>query len=279
MPTLVTLNIRRFAGNTGAFSEEVDLDTLTPKARALAEAIHASSGHAPIGVLCATGRAKGDSPNFRLKYGTGPEADAMARQPVTVVIKPTLLRADSVTPPEEWLERQAHGLDHDVYPIAGSLDPLIRLPGRVPSADAARDDRCLTLAAVRDYLGDVHGLLLSADGWSLLWKAGHLPAPRHYALGGRMPLWHVDDIDAYARRPYERWTVSQVADHLGYQGSSAAGSARKQMSRWGIHPVGRDRGRGGESLYAADQVQAAHAARPGRGRHGAPRGRGGTFTP
>jgi hypothetical protein len=276
MPTLVTLNIRRATGDTAAFPEQVDLDTLTPKARALAEAIHASAGHRPIGILCATGKTKGDNPNFRRHYGAGPEADALATQPVTVVIRPTALRADSVTPPEEWLEREAHSLAFDVYPIAGSRDSLTTLDQRVPSADAAKEDRCLPLDTVRPYLADTHGLVMSPTGWSLLWKVGHLPEPRHYALNGRLPLWHVDDIDAYAGRDFERWTISQVAEHLGYTGASATGTARKQLSRWGLVAVGRAPGRGGESLYAADQVQAAHAARPGKGRHGAVR-EGGRF--
>lgn len=276
MPTTVTLNIRRTVGDTPAFAEQVDLDTLTPKARALAEAINASTGHQAIGILCATPLTKGDNPNHRYLHGTGPEATAIAEQPATTVVRPTLLRADSVTPPEEWLERQAHGLGLDVYPVAGSRDSLRTLDDRVPSADAAREDRCLLLDGVRPYLADRHGLVMSPGGWSLLWKAGHLPQPRHHAVGGRFPMWHADDVDAYARRDYERWTVTQVAGHLGYTGPSAAGSARKQLSRWELTPVGRAPGRGGESLYAADQVQAAHAARPGKGRHGATR-QGGRF--
>jgi hypothetical protein len=145
-------------------------------------------------------------------------------------------------------------------------------------ADAACDDRCLPLDTVRAYLADTHQLVMSPSGWNLLWKIGHLPEPRHYVLNGRLPLWHADDIDAYARRPYDRWTISQVADHLGYQGASATGTARKAMSRWGLSAVGRAPGRGGESLYAADQVQAVHAARPGKGRHGAARSESGRFT-
>ncbi|MFD1277988.1 hypothetical protein ACFQ51_56570 [Streptomyces kaempferi] len=115
------------------------------------------------------------------------------------------------------------------------------------------------------------GIVLTNDAWIMLQKAGNAPEPRHYALGGRMPLWHVDDVDAYASRDYERWTVTRVAELLGFTGSSAAGSARKQLSRWGLSAVGRAPGRGGESLFAADQVQAAQAARPGRGRHAASR--------
>lgn len=69
----------------------------------------------------------------------------------------------------------------------------------------------------------------------------------------------------------ELWTVSMVAEYLGYSGPSAAGSARKQLSRWGIVSQGREAGRGGQSEYLASEVQAAHAARPGRGRWAASR--------
>ncbi|MEU8718447.1 hypothetical protein [Streptomyces sp. NPDC048663] len=76
----------------------------------------------------------------------------------------------------------------------------------------------------------------------------------------------------------ELWTVSVVAAYLGFTGKSATGSARKQLSRWGIAATSREPGRNGESLYLAAQVRAAHEARPGRGRHGAARSEGGRFT-
>lgn len=82
-----------------------------------------------------------------------------------------------------------------------------------------------------------------------------------------------DDIEAFGAieidgwgGPEELWTVSEVAKYLGYSGDSANGSARKQLSRWGLKPEGRQPGRGGESLFAADQVRDAHENRPGRGR-------------
>ncbi|MFF3420097.1 hypothetical protein ACFYW9_36345 [Streptomyces sp. NPDC002698] len=76
----------------------------------------------------------------------------------------------------------------------------------------------------------------------------------------------------------ELWTVSAVAAYLGFTGESAAGSARRQLSRWGIAAKGREPGRGGQSLHLASQVRAANEARPGRGRHGARRTEGGRFT-
>ncbi|MFJ8159013.1 hypothetical protein [Streptomyces sp. NPDC094468] len=76
----------------------------------------------------------------------------------------------------------------------------------------------------------------------------------------------------------ELWTVSVVAAYLGFTGKSATGSARKQLSRWGIAAASREPGRSGESLYLAAQVRAAHEGRPSPGRRGAARGEGGRFT-
>lgn len=272
--TVVSLRIRKSSGPA-----EVDLDILTPKARALAEAIHASTGHQPLGVLCDTGRTKGDNPNHTYLHGTGPKADEIGSQPdLRFVTNLEPLPRDAVTSPEEWLEYNARQLPYDAWPIAGARSRMEPLEERVPSAEAARNDRCLTRDQALRYLADHSDqtVIIGNDAWIALQKAGNAPTPRHYALGGRMPLWHVDDLDAYVGRDFERWTVSQVADHLGYTGASATGSARKQMSRWGLAAVGRAPGRGGEALYAADQVHALHAARPGKGRRGAAR-EGGRF--
>lgn len=76
------LRLRDSSHPDSAFAD-VDLDTLTPKARALAKAVHSSSGHQLLRVLCDTGRLKGDGPHFRENYGTGPDADAPAAEPDT----------------------------------------------------------------------------------------------------------------------------------------------------------------------------------------------------
>jgi hypothetical protein len=60
------------------------------------------------------------------------------------------------------------------------------------------------------------------------------------------------------------WTIVQVAKLLGVK----PGSARGTLSRWGIRAAERtvdDHGRA-HSLYDPDEVRAAHAQRPGRGR-------------
>ncbi|MDX3329684.1 hypothetical protein PV405_34380 [Streptomyces sp. ME02-6979-3A] len=267
--TTVKLHLRK-----GGPLEEVDLDILTPKARALAEAIHANPGHQPIGVVCATGQTKGDNPNFRLIHGDGPEADALAAEPHVVTIRNFgLIPADSPTTAADWLEREASALPLDAYPIAGVKSRVGPATNRVPSADAAATDRYLTRDGVLTWMRDA-GQPMSVQAWATLRGTGFLPEPDRYVLS--KPQWKPETIDTLLGRDRELWPVSQVAAFLGFEGPSASGSARKQLSRWGFTAEGRAPGRGGESLFAADQVQAAHAHRPGRGRHGAAR-TGGKF--
>ncbi|MGP3737965.1 hypothetical protein ACTWJ9_33180 (plasmid) [Streptomyces sp. GDS52] len=259
MTSIVKLHLRK-----GGQLEEVDLDTLTPKARALAEAIHACPGHQPIGVVCATGQTKGDNPSFRLIHGHTPEADGLAAEPHLVTIRNFgLIPADSPTPAEEWLEREAGALPLDAYPVAGVTSSVGQATARVPSADLAAADRYLTRDAVLAYMRDA-GQPMDVKAWDTLRGTGHLPEPDRYVL--RRPQWRPETIDAYLARDRELWPLSRVAEVLGYSGQSATGSARKQLSRWGITAAGRAPGRGGESLYAADQVEAARTHRPGRGR-------------
>ncbi|WP_438289605.1 hypothetical protein [Streptomyces sp. HUAS TT7] len=104
---------------------------------------------------------------------------------------------------------------------------------------------------------------MSLTGWDTLKDTGALPTPDRYVDG--RPQWHPDTLARYAGRRRELRPVSRVAEYLGYTGSSATGTTRKQLSRWGLLPEGRGPGRGGESLYAADQITAAHTHRPGRG--------------
>jgi hypothetical protein len=58
------------------------------------------------------------------------------------------------------------------------------------------------------------------------------------------------------------WTLAEVSAHIG---AGSPGSARRALSRWGVAPIGRLPGRAGQSLYDRGQVEAARAARPGRG--------------
>lgn len=57
-------------------------------------------------------------------------------------------------------------------------------------------------------------------------------------------------------------TATEAADLLGVASGRVA---RQTLARWGVRPVGRAPGRGGESLYPRDVVEDALARRPGQG--------------
>lgn len=57
-------------------------------------------------------------------------------------------------------------------------------------------------------------------------------------------------------------TATEAAALMGV---SSGPSARRTLTRWGVRPVGRAPGRGGESLYDRGEVERAIANRPGRG--------------
>ncbi|MEU9470461.1 hypothetical protein AB0D78_28355 [Streptomyces avermitilis] len=248
-----------------AFSETVELDDLTPRARALAEAIHACPGHQPLDIVLRTGRLKGDSPNFTYIWG---DNAAKAAEPEQVTVRNwSVMRADSPMSAVEWLEREARTIPLSAYPVG----PVGGEP--VPSMEAGAGDQYLTRDSILDYMRN-RGYPMDVKAWDTLRGTGHLPEPGRYVCG--RPQWKPEAIDAYVNRDPELWPISRVAEFLGYEGQSATGSARKQLYRWGFTPAGRAPGRGGESLYAADQIQAAQSARPGKGRRGADR-EGGKF--
>lgn len=273
MPTLIDINVRNDARTLGddgaprtirAHSEQVDLDKLTPRARALAEAI-TTTPHRPSAVVIETRRpAPPVRPEVLAAYGdaalgrTGPDG---ARQGTLTL---TWLRADDPRTAATWLEERVQALPEGWYPVAAAVRPGdLHRPARVPSADDAAADRYLTRDQFIARLAQA-GQPIGVQGWDTLRGTGHFPAPDFYTLDGK-PLWLPETIDGYVARGHETWGVARVAEYLGFTGPSATGSARRQLSRWGIAPHGRGPGRGGESLYAADQVIAAHTHRPGSG--------------
>lgn len=60
----------------------------------------------------------------------------------------------------------------------------------------------------------------------------------------------------------ETWGLDQAIAHIG---ASSPNSARKALARWGVQAVGREPGRGGQSLYSKTDVVYAYAVRPGQG--------------
>ncbi|MFJ6215071.1 hypothetical protein ACIQGZ_17305 [Streptomyces sp. NPDC092296] len=273
MATFVTLHVRHDAyktsprGDSGAMRrdlvlagpDEVDLDTLTPRARALAEALADARTTpylaSPMSIVLESTRTVREIQPRWEAYFTEEEASQPARETRTV----NSLSAASEIGVTQWLEQVAHGLPLDRYPISAVG------AGRVPSWRAGAADRYLTPETVLRYLR-ARGCPVDPTLWDRLRGTGHFPAPDRYVCG--LPQWLPASLDAYATRPRDLWTVSRIAEYLGYGGEpkSAASSARRWMHRCGLIAEGRSPGRGGESLFPADQVVAAHIHRPKRGR-------------
>ncbi|MEV3999091.1 hypothetical protein ACFYPK_27965 [Streptomyces halstedii] len=241
--------------------EPIDLLDLTPRARTLAEAIHQAQQHpgpmGPAEIMLQCDRTTAEvyprQEDEARAYGPREREHERARRHFVR----SVLRSASEMSGAEYLEREARSWPMDWY-IVGvrGLDP-------VPSFEAGRTDRVYTHDTAREALG------LTLRAWDLLTHAKHLPSPDRWAHG--RPHWYPATIDAYRTREVELWPVSKIAERLGYEGKSSANAARAQLGRWGLLAMGRETGRSGESLYAADQVEALQAHRPGRGRRGAAR--------
>ncbi|MFI9463742.1 hypothetical protein [Streptomyces xiamenensis] len=250
--TTVTIHLRE-----GGAPDTVNLDDLTPRARALAEAL--AQGSLDIWVE-SEAPLRDRVPDWEQWY-TPERAEQPERRPWRGWAR---YPADSTVTPVEHLEYEATKIPPDWRVIGSSpFQP-------VPSFAAAAADAHLDRRDVPRYLSS-RGAPMDPAGWDTLRGTGHLPEPDRYVAG--RPQWRPASLDAYAARPVELWRVSRVAEYLGYGGTAAiaAGSARRQLSRWGLLPVDREPGRGGQGRYAADQVQAAHAGRPRPGRAVAPR--------
>jgi hypothetical protein len=264
MPTIIRVNFRRDAHDDNgrivrAFTEDLDLDPLTPRARTLAEALHDTMRHHPAGGRALDIVFESDLTNAELADlpPQVPDAYRPVKNPDEKALRTItwgpLLSAAYPTSLTEWLEAQARDKIPDGwYPIGAPHQP------RVPSWKAGAADRYMSKSRMLEYLR-THGAELSAQAWDTLRPTPLLTPDRHVA--GR-PQWLPATAQAFADRPRELWPLSRVAGYLGL----TDGSARVQLRRWGFTMESRAPGRGGEGLYAADLIEAAHHHRPKRGR-------------
>lgn len=235
--------------------QDIDLDKLTPKARALAEAVADRPLRTVGDIWMEADRPLRDTtPNWAAWYSEE-EAARPDRRPWRGWAR---YPAASPMDPYRYLENEAAKIPPGWHVLGAHPDKP------VPSRDAAAADTHMTRDKVMAHM-ESKGAALSPAGWETLRQAGHLPQPDRYVQG--KPQWRQETIDAYLGRDRELWPISRVAEYLGYEGPSATGSARSQLSRWGIVASGRriDANGRAHSLFAADQIQAAHANRPGRG--------------
>ncbi len=168
----------------------VDLDRLTPRARALAETLAATPVKAPVAVMLESARTVREmDPDADPLWHTPEQLDAPHRVTWSAW---SHYPVESGMDPHEYLERQARKLPLGYFPIG--RDSFTS----VPSADAARDDTDLiakgqVIALLRELGRPVTAA--SVDNYRSSPPAGW-PQPVRYV--GRTPMWSSTQIQRYA---------------------------------------------------------------------------------
>lgn len=182
----IQLRIRRTTG--GALRhpprDTIDLDRLSPRARALAEAVAASLGGNTSFVWIET-----DGP--RSQYRTQPVPDAYADPARDAT--PARDRwsawdkyyANDPTDPHDYLERQAAKIPAGWHVV-----------GPDPQTPVATTDRELTADQVVATISRFQpGTTMTARTWRSYVSRGRAPEPVRHV--GRTPLWNPDDVLAW----------------------------------------------------------------------------------
>ncbi|MEU1506416.1 hypothetical protein [Kitasatospora sp. NPDC005748] len=206
MPTPVTLLLRTDAKHvradgeviwTTAQPDTVDLDALTPRARALSEAVtQLPGGRKGAGeILCLhTSKTRGDlTPNAEVWLSTEQAAEP-ARQHWSAWDR---YPADSEMPAAEYLERQARKIPPEWSIVAGrSIATPDAAP--VPSVRAGAADDRLTVRGVVDRLARKHGRHIGPGTWRSYVARGQAPA--RVGSVGRESLWDPAEVDEWANK-------------------------------------------------------------------------------
>ncbi|ACU71734.1 hypothetical protein Caci_2825 [Catenulispora acidiphila DSM 44928] len=180
---------------TQAHPVAIDLDTLTPRARALAEAVAQLPGKRKGGgeIMC----------EHRTKTRRDITPDAESWLPPERLDEPArqawarwdIYRADSEVPPAEYLEIQARKIPPEWRIVCGHAIGLPD-PAPVASSQSAGEDDRLTPRAVVEYLATRHQRHIGPSTWRSYAARGQAPAPVGHV--GRESLWSPVDVDAWA---------------------------------------------------------------------------------
>lgn len=178
---------------TLAALDTVDLDQLTPRARALAEAVaQLPGGRKGAGeILCehSTKTRAEMTPNAQV-WLRPEEMNLPARQAWSAWDK---YPANSPTPAAEYLERQALKIPHD-WRIVSAVWIGGDQQQPVESSTASADDHYLTRDQVLAYVRE-RGRPIAVSTWSSYVARSQAPAPARHIR--RTPLWDQADIDAW----------------------------------------------------------------------------------
>ncbi len=186
----VSLKLRRdVEGGDGtrvpALYEDVELDTLTPRARALAEAVAATPLRTAVDIWVQAERPIRDTvPDWPMWYtpeqASQPERRAWrgwSDYPVT-----------SVMSPAEYLERQARRIPVGWHVLGAN--PQVAVASLADGASDTGMTRDAVLAWLRG-----HGRPIAPSTWTSYVARGQAPAPRRHVA--RTPLWDLSDIEAW----------------------------------------------------------------------------------
>ena len=166
-----------------AVYDEVDLDRLSPRARALAEAIAASELATASEIWVESDHPIRDRvPDWEMWYS--PErADQPERRPWSAWDR---YRATDPTDPHDWLERQAAKIPAGWHVI-----------GPTPRKRVATTERGWTIGQVLATLAR-RGITIKASTWRSYVARGQAPQPAYRVE--RTPMWDPNDI-LYWERP------------------------------------------------------------------------------
>lgn len=178
--------------------DAIDLDQLTPRARALAEAVaQLPGGRKGAGeILCQhTSKTRADlTPNAAV-WLSEEQMGQPARQMWSAWDR---YPADSATAAADYLERQARKIPPE-WAIVGGWATGSPQPAPVASAAAGAADDLLTVRGVVDHLARHHNRHIGPGTWRSYASAKRRQAPAPVDHVGRESLWSPADVDAWAR--------------------------------------------------------------------------------
>lgn len=185
----VTIKLRWDTSGTEAPYDTVSLDGLTPRARALAEAVAQTPLRTATDIWMEADQPIRDTDPSWQMWHTEEEADRPERRPWRGWAQ---YPADSAMAPAEYLETQAR----KIPPGWHILGAHPQTP--VPSLDEGAADTGMTRDMVLRYLRG-HGRQIGMSTWSAYVARGTAPGPARHV--GRTPLWDQADLDAFLTGP------------------------------------------------------------------------------
>lgn len=182
MPTIMKLALR------GGISEDVDLDALTPRARALAEAVHQRLGSQVVIWVQSDKTVRQSFPESE-RWHSPEELDQPYRMGWSSWSD---YPADSVMSQADYLEQQARRIPPQ-YSIIGAFPDQ-----PVPSFEAGAADQSMTREQVLKYIHRKTGRTIAPSTWASYTARKQAPKPDRYV--SRTPLWDPATIDAWLAR-------------------------------------------------------------------------------